>query len=166
MYFGLNNLNKDNNVRLLARDPMRLHWMCLLAAIACIFFTTGAQASLIMPAAKTIDTSELLTSIRNANSAGSSSSSAQTTEQAESPLRLWLDQHQEAAALLGSLNSGASTTSTGSTGPTGNPGSTPMSYCATVASPDLSLTGWASGEARLSLPLPPSNDLLRPPQAT
>ncbi|QEG36016.1 hypothetical protein Pr1d_33250 [Bythopirellula goksoeyrii] len=65
---------------------------------------------------------------------------------------------------LGS-SGGSSSSSSSSPSPTSSSNSTLAINSLTVSSlADLSLTGWVCGEQRFSLPNPPGNDFLRPPQ--
>ena len=68
----------------------------------------------------------------------------------------------ERALPVGNSSTTTTTTSAGVVGP--SPIASLSGTAASVPSVDPAVSRWACGEGRLVLPMPPGNDLLRPPQ--
>ena len=133
------------------------------------FASNTLQASILLPDQSPLDIESLLAdtgSQPSAGASGASSSSRNSTPElpAQDDRN---DRDQPIVAIFsptqtstGGTTSGTSSSTSGSGG-----GSTfPIDSVAAVSFSDEELVTWACNEQRFSLPMPPGNDLLRPPQ--
>jgi len=134
----------------------------LFAAIA--LFTASAQGSIIVPVSSAVDVEAFLGDLASGAScgAGTAGATADGSSLPEQPFKL--DLARRFAATLSLTGGTTSSTSNSSTGGTSASGNAPIHSVSSVTLVDLDLAGWVQGEARFALPIPPGNDLLRPPQ--
>ena len=145
----------------------RSRWLLAVACMAlfCALDVRSASASIMLPNEVPVDLEALLSD---------TATSAQPTDDSShpsgrrSPVEQTQDQRLTAkSALVDSPTGSSSSTSgstTGSSSGHGNGGQSPFHTLSAATAPDLLLVGWNQGEARFSLPEPPGNELLRPPQ--
>jgi hypothetical protein len=144
-----------------------------LAVIVCWVLPNSLQASIILPEEVPFDLEQL---IAQRDVAAASSSSSQTSPRRSAPvfgskapwgmpprpgeLLYALSLESILPAAGGGSSSGASTSSGGTSGTT----TSPIDTTAAVPLAATDLVRWISSEQHLALPMPPGNDLLRPPQ--
>ncbi|QEG36014.1 hypothetical protein [Bythopirellula goksoeyrii] len=123
-------------------------------AVLLLFSAEAAEASIMRPEMPEFKFEEIASDLGTSAPADPSPESP-----AEPSLAEFVIHHA-----LGS-SGGSSSSSSSSPSPTSSSNSTLAINSLTVSSlADLSLTGWVCGEQRFSLPIPPGNDLLKPPQ--
>ena len=141
-----------------------------LFAMVCMLGMSTANASILLPQDAATDFDQLLSQLEAkelAEAEGGTSSSDQAATASEVH-QVQPDKNQKVGGLLARAHSpiegSMSSTSTSTfSGP--NASSSSMLYSDSAAAhPDLILLGWVQGDARFSLPEPPGNGLLRPPQ--
>ncbi len=139
----------------------------LLAAILWAV-PVSLQASILLPDETPLDIEQLLADADLQS--GSSSSSSTSPEQCPAGVPLNrqhddTDQPSEVLFLQSQTSTGGTTSGT-STSTSGTSGTSvfPIDSVAAVALSDVELVAWIGGERRFTLPMPPGNDLLRPPQ--
>ena len=143
-----------------------------LAVIVCWVPPNSLQASIILPEEVPFDLEQL---IAQRDVAAASCSSSQTSPRRSAPVSggkapwgmpprpgeaLYALSLESILPTAGGSNSGTSASSSGTSGTSTFP-------IDTTAATTLFVTDfvrWISGEQRISLPMPPGNDLLRPPQ--
>ena len=143
-----------------------LAWLagCLLAMVVVAVSSSAAQASLVCPEPAAIELNDLLPAAgavaSTAGSCGSSSAPA-TAPSENGSEREQARQFSPAAIPSSGSTSGTSSSGSGTSGSTG----TALDSVAAVVLCDADLVRWIAGERRFTLPTPPGNDLLRPPQS-
>jgi len=137
--------------------------VCALFA-ASVLFAANAQGSIIVPVSSAVDVEAFLDDLAYGATcgAGTAGATADGSSLPEQPFEL--DLAQRLAATLSPTGGTTSSTSNSSTGGTSGSGNTSIHSVSSVTLVDLDLVGWVQGEARFALPMPPGNDLLRPPQ--
>jgi len=148
-----------------SRTNLRLLSACMLLAATCVFLTNNARGSIIVPDDDVAlgDFDKFLADLDKPESSSGASTGATPSEQPiERPSER--EPSRRLAAALSPTGSSPSNTSTSSTSGSSGTGSTPIYSAAATTSLDLDWIGWCNGEARYALPMPPGNDLLRPPQ--
>lgn len=131
---------------------------CALAVVLVSTFSAAAHASIVGPQTSAINLADLLPAAGAGSSAGSHSAPAKVpSREGEKPVGLY----SPTAIPSGGSTSG---TSTSGSGASGSNVSALVSVAAIVRC-DGDVVRWVTGEERLALPMPPGNDLLRPPQA-
>ncbi len=152
--------------------------MPLLAAMLWAIPSTS-QASILLPEQVPFDLEQLAADAdsdsafsdstgTSAGAASSSTSEDSSGHQAATPdIRLLLEptEPDQAGLLQTSTSPGGSSTGTSSSS-SGSSGSSvsPLASSAAANLSDAELVAWISSEQRFSLPTPPGNELLRPPQ--
>ena len=138
------------------------HWgaACVVAAAALAVVGTQATASLILPQIPEFTLKDL--AAPQAAGAAQSSRLAPARQPAETvpeqpPAPFSVDN----AFTPGGSSTGSSTSGSGTSGVSVSA----LAIGAAVVMSEPTLAGWISGEHRLALPMPPGNNLLRPPRA-
>jgi len=137
---------------------------CLLAMFVAMVASSTAQASIICPEPAAIGFDDLL----SASDAGASSASLGDSRSAPAERPSQDGKLRELARLLSpsAIPSGGSTSGTSASGSGASASSASALGSATaIVLCDADVVRWVAGDERLALPMPPGNDLLRPPQA-
>ena len=131
-----------------------LKGLLLGIAVAIVFSAGVADASIMRPEMPEFKFEESSTS--------QSSSSAPADPAPEAPAEKPIVDLVALQALSG--GSGSSSSSSSGSSPTSSNSTVALGSLTVSSLADLALSGWVSSELRFSLPTPPGNDLLRPPQ--
>jgi hypothetical protein len=140
---------------------LALSMLCMLVATV---VGSSAHASIVCPEPASVSLEDLL-SAADAKSASSCASHSAPVEQSSQN-----EYERELARLLSlspsAIPSGGSTSGTSASGSgAGASGVSALSFATAIVLCDADVVRWVAGDQRLALPMPPGNDLLRPPQS-
>jgi hypothetical protein len=153
-------IDSSNQRRIFSGHSLAWLASCLLATVAATLLGSTAQASIVCPELATIELEDLLPAADVGTSSGSRSAPAEEPSEDGN--------EQELARLLSpsAIPSSGSTSGTSSSGSgAGGSNATALGSVAAIVLCDADVVRWVAGEQRLTLPTPPGNDLLRPPQS-
>ena len=141
-----------------------------LGAFVYGFALSNADASILQPQAIVSDFDQLLAQLEDSEESSTAGNTASNSSADESlPAEDDQNTPHKARVLAGLLSPAHSpvegSTTGSSTTSIGGSANTPIHSLSMTTCPNLALVGWIQGEARFALPMPPGNELLRPPQA-
>jgi len=165
------------------RQTLDNQWFMRLGVpiMAALLLTTGffgfasgsVEASILLPDESPMDIEQMLADADSRRSSGASSASSSPNGSShESTNGLFAGSNHNntdrsiVAIFSLTQTSTGGTTSGNSTSTSGSSGTStfPIDSVATVSLSDIEFVAWVSSERRFTLPMPPGNELLRPPQ--
>lgn len=132
--------------------------------------SSSLEASILIPDESPMDIEQMLADTDSRRSSGASSSSSSTSRESTAELPAGNnrdDADRPIIAIFSLAQTSTGGTSSGSSTSTSGAGGTstfPIDSVASVSLSDAEFIAWVGSELRFTLPMPPGNDLLRPPQ--